>query len=235
MRKSHLLIICALAVLSPQLQQAQSADNSFVYSWFDQVVGQANTGIYNAVEYIEEHRTINEHHKFFLNEFFLPASVVYDGQPYYDVELKYNVYDDLLQVKVQHKNNPAIFQLLSEKVESFRIPDHSFINLQEQGGFHEVLLENEELGLYKKHRKSIKKREDEQFVYYEFPSEAPHYLLRYDQDFHRINSRRDILRIFPENKRIIREFYSSARSLRKSNPDAFFQQLFQLLSQSHIE
>src|SRR5690606_10020346 len=232
MQQFYLFKFCVLLLLSIQPVSGQTTKEASVYSWFDQVVGRSNTGIFNAVEYVEKHRTINEHHKFFLSEAFLPGSIVYEDQPYFELEMKYNVFDDLLQVKVPNRGNTAIFQLLPEKVEQFNIAGRSFMNLRQQGGFHENIFETEGLVLFVKHRRSLKKVQDKQFVYYEFHEEKRDYLLKYKDAYHQIDSRGDIIDLFPEEKKSIRSFYSSRRSLRKSDPDLFFQQLFQLLSQA---
>ena len=231
MRQFLFLLLFYSIFLSPQSVAAQASQEAPVYLWFDQVVGNSNTGIYNAVEYVERHRTINEHHKFFLFEGFLPGTVVYEDQPYFDLEVKYNVFDGLLQVRVPNRGNEALFQLLTEKVERFTIAGHEFVNISEKGGFHEILLDNKNMTLLVRYNKSLKKIQDKEFVYYEFLNEDKDYLLDFKGQYYVITSRRDIIDLFPDKKKRIRDFYRDEKSLRKSDYNSFLQKMFQYLSQ----
>ena len=218
------------------LPLCMSGQDAATYSWFDETVGISNTGLFNGVEYREQHRTLNENHKFFLTNDFIAGTLIYNGQPYFFQPLKYNVYDEVLLINAQDGLQESLFQLINEKIDGFEIAGHQFINVkpgvnQRVQGFYEVLLENEQVQVLKKHSRYMNELRDRRFLYYEFKPENNDYELKYNDEYHEISSRRDVIKIFPELKTEIREIYSSERAVRKSNPDKFMVSLFQELSQ----
>lgn len=220
-----LFLVCIFLSHSLTGQEAKT------YSWFDETVGLTSTGLYNGVEYIEQHRNINDNHKFFLSKEFIPGTLHYDGQPYFFHLLKYNVFDEVLLVN----SRESLFQLINDKIDGFEIGGHRFINIkagthQRVMGFYELLLENEQVLVLKKHSRYMNELRDRKFLHYEFKPKNNDYELRYNNEFFKISSRRDVIRIFPGLKREIREIYSSERALRKSNPDKFMIRLFKEIS-----
>ncbi|HSP83608.1 MAG TPA: hypothetical protein VLN72_07735 [Gillisia sp.] len=234
MNNFRIFSITILFVLyNHQLSLAQQARDSITtYTWFDGMVGKENTNLINGLEYIEQHVTVNNKQKFLASVLFLPGSVIYQNEPYFNVELKYNVYDDLLLVKnirgeavILHKN----------RIKSFKIADHSFTHIRDtlQGnasGFFELLLDAPQLSLLKKHKKKQKKFLDRSFTYFEFTEDTPHYVLYHNRNYFPANTRREILRVFPEKAGEIRKFYRSHRKVEKNNKDQFMLQLLQDLN-----
>lgn len=204
---------------------------AIAYNWFNKVVGAENTGISNGIEYVEHHRTINEKHKFFKSFGFLPGSVVYDNQPYYNVELKYNVYDDLLIARITNSLGKTILQLHKEKIASFVIDGHEFINVPSneglEAGFYEILAKNEQLQLIKKHSKKQNAILDKEFVYYEFVPENVKYAFVRNGNYARIEEKEDMTQLFPGLEEEINDFYSTNNSLFNSNRELFMLNLFQ--------
>lgn len=72
------LITCTLS--SPVLAQ-EIRDSKLAYNWFDQVVGIENTGLFNGIEYIEQHVTINDRQKFLGSIYFTAGNLVYNACP----------------------------------------------------------------------------------------------------------------------------------------------------------
>lgn len=225
--------LAVISIFFPFHQMAAqvSRDSIVAYNWFDGIVGIENTDLFNGVEYIEQHVMINEKQKYFRSVLFLPGSVVYDGQRYFDVEMKYNVYDDLLLLKGIGEKP---MQLHKDLVTEFSLEGHSFINIQADGsdveGFYELLLEEEQLRLLKKHTKKPQKFLDKSFTYYEFHDDTSRYAVYYREDYFPVNNRRQVLRAFPDHSGEIRRFYRRNQSLAKSKPDAFMTGLFKELS-----
>lgn len=225
------VLIC---LLFPGLGTYAQSHQLQYYSIFDEVTGRENSGLFNGVKYVEQYRTINEKHQFFLTRDFVKGFLLYNDQLFPNVEIKYNVHSDVLLAKAQQEKGTTILQLISEKVEAFEILDHLFVNLksleaQRDGvhGFHEQLLKNDLLGLYIKYSRQINERRDNNILFYEFEDEKNDHILYYDGAYHEAGSRRDITRLFPELKQEIKQFYRSNRSVRKSNRDRFMILLFE--------
>ena len=215
---------------------SQSNDTG-IYNIFDKVAGLENSGLYNGVPYFEQHRTINDKHKFFLTREFIPGFLLYNEQPFPNTEIKYNIYDGVLLARAEQESGATVLQLINEKVDKFIIGDHIFVNLKDRqaremnlNGFYEELLKDETLGLYKKYSKQINQRRDNNMLYYEFDDQENDLLLYWNESYHTIDSRRDVQRLFPDLKPEIKTFYRSNRSLRRSNKDSFMSLLFQEIS-----
>lgn len=224
------LLICITAITAYS-QNSETPQNA--YKLFDKVIGIENTELSNGVEYIEQHIIRNNRHKYFLSSQFQAGDLFYDGQPYFDVLLKFNVVDDILLASVQNSDGTSTFQLYNEKIGSFRIEDHSFLNITDNAspGFYEILLDLPNISLLKKHLKKTKKHLDRNYTYFEFEKDDPVYEVRYNDSYFSIDSRRDILNAFPEHEKQVRFFYRNNKSLRKENREEFLIRLLQDLNQ----
>jgi hypothetical protein len=211
----------------PTLLAQEAQDTTAAYKWFDAVVGKENTGILTGIEYIEKHVTVNQWQKTLGSIFYTPGTVVYDGQPYYDVDMKYNVYDDLLLLRGM---GSAPLQLHKPKVQEFSLDGYEFINVNADTtaavhGFYEVLLETKDFSLLKKHRKRYKKFYEREYSYHEFYEATPRYAIAREGTYHPANSRSEVISAFPDHRREIREFYRERRKQARNNPDDFMREL----------
>ncbi len=199
------------------------------------MVGQTNSGIFEGVAYTEEFRVINEKHQFFKEPYFVLGSVVYDGQPYFEVKLRYNVYNDQLSIKNEKLGRLPIMVLDKEKVVGFNIGQHRFKYLGSKeargdiSGFFEVLMKKDSLTLFKKHRKKRFKRTDEEVLYYEFKDGYTYHLKR-GPDFYILNKASDLNGIFPKYRKEIKAMLNRYASQRKSSPDTYMKSIVSDLS-----
>lgn len=214
---------------------AQTANNkTATYLAFDKIVGPENTGILQGVEYIEQHRIINDKHKFFGSFDFVPGTVIYDGQPYYNIPLKYNIFEDLVIVQLMSGRGQNSFRLFNSKLDGFSINGRKFINLQKNtgensvGGIYELLFEEGETLVLKKHRLKEKTLYDREFLHHEFEPAEPRYYFQKDGIYNRVSSG-NVVDAFPEHKQEIRRFFRSNRKLLKNQPDEFMKELFEAL------
>jgi hypothetical protein len=210
-------------------------DNPSTYIWFDGMIGQTNSGIFEGVAYAEEFRVINEKHQFFKEPYFVLGSVVYDGQSYFDVALRYDVYNDQLSIKNKKLGRLPIMVLDKEKVVGFNIGQHQFKHLSSKEargnitGFFEVLMKKDSLTLFKKHRKKPFKRTDEEVLYYEFKDNYT-YHLKWGPDFYVLNKASDLNGIFPKYRKEVKALRNRYASLRKSSPDTYMNSILSDLS-----
>ncbi|WP_298790043.1 hypothetical protein [uncultured Allomuricauda sp.] len=224
--KAALTPLVSLAVISVSYGQDQ-AQISY-YNSFDNNVGIENTGLYQGVIYTDKYRTINENTQFFQTREFQDGSVCYDGQCYYDLELRYDVYEDEVLLRLANNVGGGTLRLIKDYVESFEIDGHNFVKILPADapllgtyGFYEVALESASFTLYIKYAKKNFDRKDRKSIYYEFLDGPSENVLYYNGDFTIIRSKKDIVSLFPDLKREIDKFYNVARGLRKSNPDGF--------------
>lgn len=207
------------------------------YAWYDGMVGQSNSGIFKGVAYDEEYRVITDRHQFFEKAEYVSGSVVFDEQSYFDLQLRYDVFnDDLLVLNAEVVGLPAII-LEKEKVEVFQLGNHRFMNIDlsyplqgKLSGFAEVLVSNDSLSLYKKHHKRLLKRTDQKTLYSEFKSTASYYL-GHENNFYRIKKATDLSTVFPEERKTIKQLHDTYASLKKTDFDAYLKSVVLDLSE----
>lgn len=215
-----------------------SQDYREAYNNFDNLVSKENTNLIYGKEYVEQHATINNQHKFFKTSGLLNGNVVYSGQTYFDLDLKYNVFDDLLIVKIKKQAGDATFELFKNRIESFSIDGHNFLNIPPKEttgirGFYEVLREIPSLKLLKDHRKKINKKLTQTFTYFEFKDEQAHYVIAISEEYFHANSQSDWCRVFPKYSEEIKKFFNSYKALKENDPDSFMSRLFLEISESY--
>jgi|FLOH01.1.fsa_nt_gi hypothetical protein len=212
--------------------QTSSNDRDY-YNWFDSKLGLENTGLHNGIIYEEIYKTIDGNHKFYLTSQFTKGSIIYDGQAYFDVEMKYDIYEDVLIVKLPSHSAYYIIKLINDKINRFSINNHQFIKKSERNeeffnetisGFYEIYFQSEHISLFKKHKKSRKERIGESFVYNEFKDDSE-YIVSYKNHYYKISSKKDLKTLFPKLKKNINNFYKSNKRLFKSDNDSFMIQL----------
>ncbi|AXT60217.1 hypothetical protein D1816_07590 [Aquimarina sp. AD10] len=221
---------------------AQLKEESAYYNWFDTVIGQEHTGLYNGRQYIDSYinKIYENKHPFFHLDKVYKGSVTYSGQTYYDVGMKYNLNSDHLLITLKPGAMVSVLQLVHHNIQEFTIDGSRFIRIDKdiykdvpQSKFFEVLLENPSFSLIKSHRKKKKERIENvggNKLYYEFVSVNKYILLSKGKS-EVISSKYDLFNIYPIAKKEIKQFYVKNKRLRKSQPDRFMQRLFEKIIQ----
>ncbi len=232
MKKPLILFIFLSFLLLYKPTYGQQQEYPEAYRMFDSTISRENTNLLAGKEYIEQHPVINDKHKFYKTTRFFTGSITYQNQTYDKVDLRYNIFDDLLIARIPKRNGQATFQLFTNRVQSFKIDNKKYVNirLDESGkeavtGFFEVLNSNKTLSIYKKHRKKSKKMLDRDFVYYEFEADEPLYAIKYKDNYYIANSERNWKQIFPEQKQLISKIYKREKDLQRQKPDLFIKNL----------
>ncbi len=204
------------------------------YFNLDKTIGIQNTRIFTGVEYIENHRMINEKHKFFwLNEF-VPMTVIYEDQPYFNVEAKYNIFDDALLVKLPSQRGATVFKLLPNRLDGFILNSIYFKNIYEGesglSGIFQVIYESPKMQVLKKHKLSQQKISGRELVHYEFNPQSPGYYFKFRDDYYEL-SRKNLLEVLPHHKEEVREQYRKYRKQQNDKRDGALIIMFQNLSE----
>ncbi|WP_299248042.1 hypothetical protein [uncultured Aquimarina sp.] len=239
MGKSSKCTIVLLFLPFVFFSQVKENENLY-YNWFDQVVGQEHTGLYNGKQYVnlDVNRIYEGRHSFFLTDDVVTGSILYDNQVYYDVDMKYNLETDNLLIALKSGAVTSILELIRDKVDRFTIEDYSFIRIdgfEENNsvinGFHQVLLKNDTYSLLKRYQKIRRKKignVGDNKLYFEFITKNT-YVLFANGHYKRINSKGDVIKMYPTLKKAINQFYIKNRTLKKSNSDRFMQRLFETI------
>lgn len=217
------LLFFNTTLIFSQINDGRSA----YYKAFDAIVGVGNTGLYNGVEFEAPFNIYNNKHQFFKEADFSIGDVVYNGQPYFDVLMKYDTWQDDLIVKLPTDVSFHLLRLIPEKVERFNIYGADFINTARNDanfkiknlGIIQVLFEGVEIGVGRKHRKIKEEKLNKEF--YTLFEDKSRYYMFYKGKTYQVNSKKDIIAIIPEFKKEVKATYKEGRALKKSDYDSF--------------
>ncbi|WP_405565989.1 hypothetical protein [Polaribacter sp. Asnod6-C07] len=246
MDKRNLLIflfILALQAKTTNIYAQIDLGAKDYYVWFDTTIGNGNSGIYNGTIFVEKYITKPDNHRFFEENIYKLGNLVYDDQTYYNIQLKYDIHDDQLIAKLPYQSNFLFIKLIKEKIDFFEIyideinlpkEKHTFINSSTNldivdtsfKGFYQVLYKVKSTILIKKNYKDISKFIDDNLAYIRF-SDRSYFALLKDNTYHIINSKKDLIRIYPKQKKNISIFYRKNRKLFKLNESIFYQKLLE--------
>lgn len=232
------LFLCVNVTL---LYSQSSSNSKEYYTWFDSVIGEGNTSLYNGVIYIEKYRTEKGNHKFFLSNEYQVGDLIYDNQHYYNVLMKYDTYEDELIVKLPNQSSHLFIKLVKEKINEFSIKkltanlstqNHRFIinssfKNNKEGfllSFYKVINKTASITLLKKHHKNRREYMGSYGSLSKF-SEKNYFAILYENVYYRIDSKKDLTRLFPDYKKNISAFYKKERKLYRADKETFFTNL----------
>ncbi|MEM8848308.1 MAG: hypothetical protein AAGD17_14505 [Bacteroidota bacterium] len=217
LRKLVLLFLLSLFFSRPVLLNGQNVPVDSLYLWFDAQTGLLNSGLYASHEYIEEYQVINDKHRFFESPNYLTGSVWFKDNPFHQVFLKYDLFEDQLIVYPKGVTAASAVKLNLAKVDSFQVKGRKFVKKNTVdiksnaiNGFFEVLSKGTDFTLLKRHRKTDVRKLNRNRVYYEF-KDKNEYALEYKGVLYIIKNRKDVLNLFPINKDLQREMLAKRK------------------------
>lgn len=206
-----------------------------MHQWFDSKTGTHNSSINNGPVYYNQYKTRDAVITPFLGlDEFVSGDVWYDGQPYYNVMIKYDIHNDALVLQPATGGNFTSIKLITEKTAAFKIHDRKFVNLEygdakvpeSVDGFYEENFVGNGFILYVKHHKRAKEIIANQTLYTDYIADNEFLLYKKD-NYHKIGSRSSIVKLFPELKDQINTFYSTTKNKSEIQ---FMENLFQYLN-----
>ncbi|WP_289664644.1 hypothetical protein [Flavobacterium panacagri] len=218
---------------------SQNSKEASIYNLFDKTVGIDNLGICNGAAYKDIYTTIDDNSMYYVANNFTKGSVNYDGQTYYDVNLKYNTYKDELILSPHGESKYSTISLIQDKTSSFILNGKNFVNLNKKistlpqltTGYYEVTVLRDGFNFYIKHFKKLENKTVDTKIYSNF-IESNSYFVFYKENFYTSNSKSEILKIFPNQKKQINDFYAMNREIRKSDNDQFMINLLKHINAS---
>lgn len=228
----HLAYLC-----SAQKQIFYSDESKTYYNLFDSLTVSENKDVFNGHEFVDAYRGIKpEEHRYFGNNNFYEGYVFYNGQPYFNISIKYDVLEDMLILELPNKGFKYI-SLNSNLVRVFKLGNNTFVKLNEsdalsadyKNGFFKSSYTNSKYSLFTKLKKTKHKKIANKRVYYTFKLEE-NYFLAYKDKYFKIQSIKDLQEALPEEEKDIRLFFDSNKRLFKSNKQEFLIEILENLN-----
>lgn len=195
-----------------------SASKKKIISLYTESI-QRQSRLYNGTDYVMYFTRFEEHPYFMIDDWIF-GSVVYWDELYENVALMYDLSLDEL-ITEHNRGNPI--KLVTQKIESFTISDHTFVRLRRDSsnkiteGFYDRLYNGSSkvYGKYQKHyRETLRDRQ----IIPSFDENARYYLVR-DGVFNTVKTKASILQVFHDHKQEVRNFIRKNRIRFKNNRD----------------
>lgn len=222
-------------LLSVQSAAGQEWSDSTAYEVFDQLIGLENTALYNGPHFEDENiYAYDDSHIYLDTPKFVLGSLVYSGQQYDQVWLKYDLFEDFLITRSEDHLSLFKVRLRPQAIEKFRLHDRHFVRLTgvdydlAGNGFFEVAWQEGEDVLYIKHTKIKKRRTIDRVLQYYFLSDN-YYIFSHQGGHHMITSPNDLKEVFPQQVNAIKKYRKENKDLYKQDRDRFMEGLVETL------
>lgn len=230
-------ILSAVLIVTSFLGFGQSYKQN-LYSWFDTNVGIENTTIYQGVEYEEKNNPLNDQHSFFKENQYVNGSILYKGEYFFNIKMKYDLYDQELIVLFDKENRNSItIQLFKKSIDEFYLHNTRFkkLKINDTPDFYEEAFKSNSLKLYIRNRKTKKEIQYRGKLINVYRESNFQYFIYYNNLYNEINSRKNIISIFPKQKQLINSFFKDNRSLRKKDYSLFLINLISSLDKNMVK
>jgi len=172
--------------------------------------------------YNDSYRGIKDH-PYYNESSWKIGSVGYENQEYDSIEIKYDVYRDLLLVKyIDEQGYIRPIQLYSAKVEAFQLYGHHFQHLEgdslpnDISGFFDLLHSGNNASVLAKRRKEIDQSNTLTSLEHRFVTKDKLYI-RLGQNFYEIKKRKSMLEVLSDRKSELKAYLKLNKSRFKND------------------
>ena len=160
---------------------------------------------------------------FFVNNYWNVGTIIYEGQQYDSISIRYDIYRDLLLIKYIDKNgHVAPIQLHKSKVEEFMIMGHHFIYTEEdtlsgiKTGFLDLLYNGDKAKVFAKRRKEVSRTQIANDIVRGYFVNDKFYIKK-DQNYYEVKGKKSLLEVLADKKNEIKAFLKENRALFKKD------------------
>ncbi len=239
-KKYTCLILFGLFLNIFSIHSQTNNNTNSLYNWFDKALEKENLPIYNGTRHINYYRTLDNTHSYYVSANYSSGDVEYEDQTYYNLDLKYDINNDVLVFKPKGKFNYLGINIIKEKTASFTIQNKHFVNINYNNapcpdymsGYYQEIVYPKNNILYIKHHKNRSKvidtktpSDDGNQNSTDSFTEKNEFILKYKDTYYKISSKSDIIKIFPELKSKIKNYYTANNRLEESDNKLFIENL----------
>ncbi len=237
LKKNYSLILLGL-FLCIQNTFGQNQNEIQTYNWFDSAIGKESLEYSAGTAHLNFDSTIDNQHRYYKLDQFKNGNITYNNQSYYNLDLKYDIFTDELIIRPYPENSRIQINLVKEKMNSFMIENEKFVNLKDlnttyKSGYYEENIIGDNCILYIKYikaKKSIIEGTSSLISYTPYCE----FLLLKENKFILINSKSEIIKLYPKQKRRIDDFYSINKGLKKESPGLFMKNLMKYINNFNL-
>ena len=205
-----------------QISSTTSEAMANAVNLYETAIGK-NSGIYIGSYYYDKNYWAIGGDPFFVNNYWNEGTIIYEGQQYDSISIRYDIYRDLLLIKHIDKNGHVVpIQLHKSKVEEFIIMGHHFIYTKEdtlsgiKTGFLDLLYIGEKAKVLAKRRKEISRTQIANDIVRGYFVNDRFYIKK-DQNYYEVKGKKSLLEVLSDEKNEIKAFLKENRALYKKN------------------
>ena len=209
--------------------QSISQSLNSISDYFDTQVSHQNSHLYNGRLYINSYLVLNSKNQFLkTNKNYTKGSITIENITFNEIELQYDLFSQELIVKPDPKTSLYGVIVDSTKLTHFTMYGLHFVNLKNVvthslQGIYELSIDKP-ISLLVKHKAKRFKILDKNLIHYEFEPTYNYYLV-YNNNYIPVNSKKDCIKIFPNFKKEVKNFYSENAYTEKNDPKEFMKKL----------
>ncbi|WP_395044167.1 hypothetical protein [Flavobacterium sp.] len=232
-----IIVFVLFFILHFQEANCQKTTDSSIYNWFDDQIGRQNLDINNGRIFKDIYPTVNNSSRYLENENYIVGEIEFDNQYYNNIYINYDLLKDELLLKPNGIKDRNSLIIIKDKIKSFLINDKKFVNLNYDKsinsigliGYYEEIISSNFISFYVKHLKNLRNVYVENKIYYEYNLSNEFYIF-YKNNFHKLDSKKSIQKLFPEYKSEINKFYQEKKQLENDNKVLFIKTLLNYLN-----
>lgn len=198
---------------------SQESPRAKYTAYFDSIAGTGDQSVFNGLQFVDIYRSDREDFRYFKLPGYQKGDILYVGQDYYNLDMKYDLVDDRVIVMSKGELNFLDIQLIREKVEHFQIQNHNFVfyNASEvlEAGFYEEAYKDEDNVLLVKYIKSPRERFKNKAVEFSFKEDISFFIIAGDTT-REIDNPRDVKRLFKDKSAILKSYASNSVEEKKN-------------------
>ena len=225
------ILVFGLLIYSPAGAQQIDSQQDEIYqksfaravSIYDASIGK-NSMLFSGRSYYNKHAGLKGH-QYFKDDYWERGSIIYEGQVFDSIFIKYDIYSDLLLIEHFNINGyPSPIQLYRPKVRSFTLMKYYFIWLEKdtisnlRAGFYNQMYKSHDLEVLIKRRKEIVNANEINSIREEFAVKDRYYIKK-DQMIYRVRKMSSIVKVLEDRKKEVKSFIKKNQYRFRENPD----------------
>lgn len=177
---------------------------------YDNYFGQ-NLQLYTGPQYTFTYGYVGGH-QYFMDDYWEQGSVVFGGQAYDSIFMKYDVFNDILVIEhFGEKGVPMSIKVFSPLIASFMLQNHYFVRLNADSagvirdGFYDILFEGDHISAMAKREKEIVRTTSSSSLHDDFLEKDRHFLYK-NGLYYPVKKRGSVIKVLVDKKKQVKNF-----------------------------
>ncbi|MCL9804705.1 hypothetical protein NAT51_04175 [Flavobacterium amniphilum] len=239
MYKIVFLTFLALTGLKSQnaFSQNQKEKEKELYTALDKELSSGNALVNNGKFQIDNSNNLDNEHRYFSEDRLYSGDISYNNQLYFNNKVKYDLLKDEVVINPENQSEKILIILDKTKVDYFTIQNRKFVkvklNEEDPAEYLEENLNAKNFIFYIKYKKNFKEIIKDNSLYSSYTSQNKFYV-KIDNTIHEVRSKKSILKLYPELKSVIEDYYKFSGNLESENNVKFMENLMLAIKKSSL-